>query len=130
MAPNPTKPVCIRVSRPMLCQWRILRLCAARGKAREESSAALGGAIAGGVDFALRVEALGVDFIGGEVLPIAIGAGLVELPAFDQFLVVILRVGTLLLAGLFDVAVDGFLVAGLLRRPRVTRRRRRVGGSG
>src|ERR1700690_3755602 len=124
MAPNPTKPVCIRVSRPMWCQWRILRLCAARGKAREKSSAALRGAIAGSVDFTLRVEALGVDFIGGEVLPFAIGAGLVELAAFDQLLVMILRVGALLLAGLIDVAVDGFLVAALFRRPRVTRRAR------
>src|SRR5580658_2249569 len=130
MAPNPTKPVCIRVSRPMVCQWRILRLCAARGKAREQSSAALRRAIAGGVDFTLRVEALGVDFIRGEVLPFAVGAGLVELPAFDQFLVVILRVGALLLAGLLDVAVDGFLVAVLLRRPWGTRRRRRAGGPG
>jgi hypothetical protein len=46
------------------------------------------------------VEPLGVDFFGAQVLPFAVGAGLVQLAAFDQMLVAILRVRALLGLGL------------------------------
>src|SRR6202046_1106673 len=97
-----------------------------------------GRAVADGIDILFGVEPLGVDFLGTHKLTFAVRAGFVELAAFDQFLVAILRVGTLFVASLGNVLVHGLLVievfgrgdGSVLRRRRRRRRRRsrRCGG--
>jgi hypothetical protein len=67
--------------------------------------------IASRVDFALRVGPLSVDFFGRQILPLAIGAGFVDAPAFDQFLVLFLRGGTLLVFHLLNIAIHGLFGA-------------------
>src|ERR1700722_4073824 len=132
MAPNPTNPVCIRViPNDEIYQTRRVRLCAAVGKA-DAKPETLSGAIASRVDFAFRVGSLRVDFFGSQILTLAVGAGFVDAPAFDQFLVLFLRGGTLLVFHLLNIAVHGFLGARVIlpvvlgaaaRRRRIFRRR-------
>src|SRR5580698_8695837 len=113
MAPNPTKPVCIRVlPSDEIYQTRRVRLCRARGKA----PGSLSGAIASRVDFALGIGPLSIDLFGSQILPLAVGAGFVDAPAFDQFLVLFLRGRALLVLHLLNIAVHGFLGVRVILR--------------
>ena len=72
-------------------------------------------AIAGAVDLALRIEPLSVDFFGGHELAFAVGSGFVDMPAFDQFLVTVLRFRALLVLDLRNVLIHRLSVRGISR---------------
>src|SRR5450631_583291 len=72
-------------------------------------------AIADNVDFTLGVEPLSIDFLGGHELAFAVRAGFIDPPTFDEFLIAILCISALLVAGLRNVLIHGFLVVNVLR---------------
>src|SRR5580700_6651471 len=75
----------------------------------------LSGAVANRIDVALGVEALGIDFLGGHVLALAVGAWLVDPPALDELLVAFLRIRALLFLSLRNVLVHGALGVAVFR---------------
>ena len=96
------------------------------GGAGTLSSSCSGGAVADVIDIPFGVQPFGVDFFGIHELTFAVGTGLVKPAAFDQFLVAILRLGTLLVASLGNVLRDDLLVIGVFDRGNggISRRRR------